>query len=734
MTRPAIRWAAGAALTTFVLIVAPSPAPADAVGTDGPGCDFNGDGFEDLVLPVPGEGLDGAKAAGAVNVLYGSKKGFSRVGDLLVSQDTPGVPDKPEPGDRLGTATACGDIDGDGRDDLVVGAPGEAVVGKEGAGAISVVYGSEDGLDAGDFWNQHSPGFPGAAQKGAALGWSLAVCDFDGDGRDDVALGSPGATVAGQKRAGRVHILYGKASGLASNGAEVYNQQSVGMPGTAMAADAFGHALACGDFDGDGRADLAIGTPFDLADGVRETGSVSIVWGAKDGTKAKGDRFAQGLDGVPGLAEIGDAFGYSVTVGDFDGDGLDDLAVGAPRESVGLIYDAGAVTVLYGDPDRGLADRTWLRTRAAPGIEGTARTGDRFGASLASGDFGGNGRSDLAVGSPGQKVNGFLEAGAVNVIYGKASGLTAKNDIMITQATPGVPGKAATSAHFGWSLNAVDPVGSGRARLVTFAPGASVAEKPDAGLAVITLSTGGALDPATSHSLHQDSDGVAGTAEKGDDLGRDPDRCDPLDYAGCGHPVCPISIGSPTGSLDLIPGTTAAWGTGTLKTYAIQVEHGLGIDADCFADSVQGILSDSRSWVASGEVSFQRVPYSSSGLQIILASPAKVDDLCYPLATGGTLSCRVGSKVVINAVRWRDGVTDFAGDLRSYQGYLINHEVGHGLGQSHRYCPGSGQPAPVMMQQSKGVGVCLPNPWPRPYEIADLDLGAFTGMVDGLFE
>ena len=139
-----------------------------------------------------------------------------------------------------------------------------------------------------------------------------------------------------------------------------------------------------------------------------------------------------------------------------------------------------------------------------------------------------------------------------------------------------------------------------------------------------------------------------------------------------------------------------------------------------FADAVQGILSDPRSWIASGKVAFKRVPYAGASLQIILASPAKVDQLCYPLPTGGTLSCRVGSKVVINAVRWRDAVPDFVGDLRAYQGYVINHEVGHGLGQGHRYCPGPGKLAPVMMQQSKGVGECRPNAWPRPYEIASL--------------
>ena len=99
-------------------------------------------------------------------------------------------------------------------------------------------------------------------------------------------------------------------------------------------------------------------------------------------------------------------------------------------------------------------------------------------------------------------------------------------------------------------------------------------------------------------------------------------------------------------------------------------------------------------------------------IQLTIASPVLVDRLCYPLDTGGWLSCRNGDRVILNARRWATGVPAYAGHLDDYRAYLVNHEVGHRLGHGHVGCPGAGAPAPVMMQQTKGIGACTRNPWP----------------------
>jgi hypothetical protein len=144
----------------------------------------------------------------------------------------------------------------------------------------------------------------------------------------------------------------------------------------------------------------------------------------------------------------------------------------------------------------------------------------------------------------------------------------------------------------------------------------------------------------------------------------------------------------------------------------VEVEQGLAIDESCFAAAAIAILQDERGWGGLEDLGFARVADDSFDFRLILASPRTTNSLCYPAATGGKYSCRNRDKVVINLVRWETGTDDFASDLPTYRRYLINHEVGHFLGKGHVDCPAPGAPAPVMMQQTKGVGACLPNGWP----------------------
>jgi hypothetical protein len=168
---------------------------------------------------------------------------------------------------------------------------------------------------------------------------------------------------------------------------------------------------------------------------------------------------------------------------------------------------------------------------------------------------------------------------------------------------------------------------------------------------------------------------------------------------------------SASGRLATVPGEVPAVGPGTTISYRLEIEAGLPLDGPAIAAQVQRTLTDPRGWEPIEHVAFARTTGPAS-FELILASPALVDKLCYPLDTIGQLSCRNGDKVILNAQRWATAVPWYAGHLEDYRAYLVNHEVGHRLGHGHKTCPAPGAPAPVMVQQSKSLYGCTANPWP----------------------
>ena len=136
-----------------------------------------------------------------------------------------------------------------------------------------------------------------------------------------------------------------------------------------------------------------------------------------------------------------------------------------------------------------------------------------------------------------------------------------------------------------------------------------------------------------------------------------------------------------------------------------------------FAAVVRETLTDRRGWQQAG---FEFVFTDDAPYRIVLAEGPEVDRLCRPYDTGGRFSCQNGPVVALNAQRWRTATRQWTGDLDSYRRMLVNHEVGHLLGQHHpaAQCPRPGRPAPVMAQQSTELDGCLPNPWPLPWELA----------------
>jgi hypothetical protein len=167
-----------------------------------------------------------------------------------------------------------------------------------------------------------------------------------------------------------------------------------------------------------------------------------------------------------------------------------------------------------------------------------------------------------------------------------------------------------------------------------------------------------------------------------------------------------------TGRLLVVPGFARATGTHGKLTYRVEIEDGLSVNGENVAAEIHKTLTDPRGWQALGPVRFERTDKVDADLRVIVATPTLTDQLCLPLDTGGEVSCRVEDRVVLNAKRWMYAVPAYAGEVDLYRSYLVNHEVGHALGHGHSTCAKLNTPAPVMMQQTKGLAGCLPNAWP----------------------
>jgi hypothetical protein len=394
------------------------PEPVEFFGLGLASCDFNHDGFDDLAVGVPLQDVGSIPFAGAVQVHYGRNSTFPGFGSEFFTQNTPGIPGDPEGLKSFGETLACGDFDNDSFDDLVIGVPHEGF----GSGMIVIVPGWSGGLavDSAYSIDQDTSGIDGSVEDFDYFGWALAAGDFDGDGFTDLAVGA-----IGEDNAGVVQILFGSASGL--NGARDLFWYDENLGGTREASDDFGEVLAAGDFDGDGFDDLAIGVPKEEAGTPGsdvDSGEVKIAYGAPGGPgtfPSRTQRFTQDiLPGAHETAQPGDRFGAALASGDFNGDGFDDLAIGAPGEGIATAGGQdGHVTVVQGTSSglhvffaRGIIAGSF-------GFPGNVNEHNKnFGFALAAGDFDGDGHDDLAIGAPYESAGFLGDAGAQTILYG----------------------------------------------------------------------------------------------------------------------------------------------------------------------------------------------------------------------------------------------------------------------------------------------------------------------------
>lgn len=178
-----------------------------------------------------------------------------------------------------------------------------------------------------------------------------------------------------------------------------------------------------------------------------------------------------------------------------------------------------------------------------------------------------------------------------------------------------------------------------------------------------------------------------------------------------------------SGKFDAIKGVDKAPGSGQKFTYRVDVEQGLGLDGELFAEAVQKTLNDDRSWAHNGARTFERVYTGKPDFVITLASPGTTAEWCRKSGLDTTVenvSCDSAAteRVMINAYRWAQGSPTYGDQIHAYRQMLINHEVGHRLGYPHVTCDKDGELAPVMQQQTKFLShngiTCRANPWAYP--------------------
>jgi FG-GAP repeat len=474
--------------------------------SDDVGADFNGDGFADLAVGVPGESVTvgdrDINDAGAVHVIYGSRLGLN--GDTPLDDEVwhqnrfSGFVATPEPGDSFGYALAAGDFNGDGFDDLAVGVPFEDVPYRShqiaDAGEVDLLRGSPTGLVATiEVLRQGVQPLGSAPQKGDSLGFSLAAGnlgrDPDSGPLDDLVIGVPyedwprrgSVSLSGRdcpcpvKDSGAVQIVSGGRSGRLLVGPSQYWTQDEGDPtpplivDRAEEGDRFGFSVLALNVGRGREDDLIVGVPYEDLPGAKDAGGVQVIYAGLVHPAfpvqpvVSGNQFwHQDIRNIPGKAEPGDHFGWALAGADFGLDQTGDLAIGVPDEDVGDHPSAGVVNVLYGS-STGLtsrAARVWHQ--GSPGVQGGPENFDRFGFALTAGEFGFGAPADLAVGVPEETREQFGEdaaaAGAVNILMGTAAGLSARNNLLESQDSSGfdgsIEGESETADWFGSSLTA----------------------------------------------------------------------------------------------------------------------------------------------------------------------------------------------------------------------------------------------------------------------------------------
>lgn len=373
--------------------------------------DVNGDGFDDILIGAPGDDDNGANA-GQAYLFFGNSTGWAM--DVDLSKANASFVGE-HAGDIAGTSVAgAGDVNGDGFDDMLIGAPGDSD-NVNGAGQVYLILGKATGWTADTGLGGSSASFWGEL-VGDAAGTSVAGAgDVNADGYDDILIGAPFSNNGPTLDVGQAYLILGKSAGWAMDA--LLSASSGSYLGESANDNAGTSVAGAGDVNRDGYDDILIGAPYD-DDGGPNAGQAYLVLGKPTGWIM--DVLLGGVDASFWGEVAGDFAGYSVSsAGDINGDGYDDILIGAYGNNEGANPNSGQSYIFFGmalgwalDTDTSAADASFSGESA----------NDESGRAVApAGDVNGDGYDDFLLGATGDD-DGGNNAGQTYLVLGMAAG------------------------------------------------------------------------------------------------------------------------------------------------------------------------------------------------------------------------------------------------------------------------------------------------------------------------